>query len=427
MKRVFVSAIGIAFAVFAGFGAFAEAPRPNVILIVADDLGYECLGAYGGVSYSTPNLDKMTREGLLFSNAYSQPLCTPTRVKLMTGRSNFRNYKAFGHLDPGEITFGHILQNAGYKTCLAGKWQLFGRHDEWAGKGTHPRDAGFDAYCVWQVADRGSRYADPLIETDTKPLQTYEDQYGPDLFLDFITDFVESNRENPFFVYYPMALVHNPFVPTPDSAEWAGGRDKKHDKHFADMMSYMDKVVGRIIAKVDELGLGDNTLILFTGDNGTTRGVKSRMADGSRIVGAKGSTVDAGIHVPLIARWKGVTPPGTRTSDLISFDDFFPTIVELAGATLPKDRVIDGVTFAPQLRGEKGSPREWVFCHYDPQWGNRVPARFAMNHRWKLYGDGRIFNLRDDLKEARPVEFVDLPTDAQHDIAPLQAVLDRMK
>jgi arylsulfatase A len=377
--------------------------RPNIILIMADDLGYECLGCYGSVSYKTPELDKLAKTGMRFDHAYAQPLCTPSRVKLMTGRCNFRNYVAFGVLDPGETTFAHMLQHAGYATCVAGKWQLYGRKPGWVGAGTYPDRAGFDDYCLWQIEERESRYADPLIKRKGAPLHVFKGAYGPDVFCDYITEFMERNRHRPFLVYYPMCLVHDPFVPTPDSEAWREDRTAQNVKYFADMVAYMDKVVGRIVRKVDELGLRDNTLILFTGDNGTSVKIVSEMVGGRTIHGGKGHTTDAGTHVPLIANWQSVVPPGSVCDDLISFDDFLPTLAELTGAPLPRNVMIDGRSFAPQLRGEKGNPREYILCHYDPRHGRWARTRFARNKRWKLYDDGRLFDVGADPLEQTPV------------------------
>jgi len=135
-----------------------ENKPPNIILIMADDLGYECLGSYGSTSYKTPVLDELAATGMRFEHCYSQPLCTPSRVKVMTGKYNSRNYTVFGSLDPKETTFAHVLKKSGYATCAAGKWQLYG-----GGSGTSPEQAGFDEHCLWQVKDRGSRYSDPTV------------------------------------------------------------------------------------------------------------------------------------------------------------------------------------------------------------------------------------------------------------------------
>lgn len=176
--------------------------KPNIILIMADDLGYEALGTYGGTSYRTPNLDRLAEEGMRFDHCYSMPLCTPSRVQLMTGKYNNRNYIGFGLLDPKEKTFGHYMKEAGYSTYIAGKWQLLGNpnQQQLAGNkiGTTPEKAGFDDYCLWQIDQLGSRYKDPKLSTKNGGTQTYPGKYGPDIFLQKIVSFMEDNKDSPF-------------------------------------------------------------------------------------------------------------------------------------------------------------------------------------------------------------------------------------
>ncbi len=373
--------------------------KPNIILIMADDLGYECLSCYGSLSYKTPVLDELARTGVRFENCHSQPLCTPSRVKIMTGRYNFRNYTRFGHFDFREKTFAQVLKKAGYATCIAGKWQLMGRG------AAGPYDAGFDEYCLWHMEDafapKGSRYRSPKIIKNGKLLDGLEGKYGPDIFCDYILDYIERHKDGPFFVYYPMTLVHGPFVPTPNSPDWAQPEHKRDKKYFADMVAYMDKVVGRIVSKLDELGLRKNTLVLFTGDNGTGRGITSQMR-GRTVKGGKGLTIDTGTHVPLIANWKGAAPVGKVCEDLVDFSDFLPTLAEAAGAALPENVTIDGRSFLPQLRGLKGNPKEWLLCHYVSQRG-RDFKRFVRDKRWKLYHTGELFDVQTDPLEQSPI------------------------
>lgn len=370
-RRDFLRAIGMGAAALAVprllSGGEASKKKPNIILIMADDLGYECLCCNGSTSYKTPVLDELARTGVRFEHCYAQPLCTPSRVQIMTGKYNFRNYTVFGSLDPKETTFAHIMQNCGYATCVAGKWQLYGGAEA---TGSYPDKAGFDEYCLWQVKDRGARYANPTVLLNGKLHRDIKGKYGPDVFCDFITDFVERHKKRPFFVYYPMVLTHAPFEPTPDSKDWNTKGRRNNKKNFADMVAYMDKIIGRIIRKLDELGLRENTLLLFTGDNGTPRSIASKLTD--RVLeGGKGLTTDAGTHVPLVASWKGTAPKGKVCGDLVDFTDFLPTLAEAVGAELPRERVVDGRSFLPQLRGEKCLPRDWVFCYYNPKMKNR--------------------------------------------------------
>lgn len=400
-RRTFLRSVGLAAAAGLAPRIRAAERKPNIILIMADDLGYETLGCYGSESYKTPALDKLAETGMRFEYCYSQPLCTPTRVQLMTGRYNFRNYDMFGYLELGEVTFGHLLKKAGYSTCIAGKWQL--------GNGIEgPSHAGFDEYCLWQIYNsfagkvvKGSRYADPLIYQNGKPLRNTEGKYGPDIVSDYIVDFIERKKDVPFFVYYPMILTHAPYQPTPDSPEWTTNRHAKDDKFFGDMVSYMDKIVGKIVAKLEELGLRENTLVMFTGDNGTGKAITSRFC-GKKFKGGKGTMTEAGTHVPFIANWPGVVPAGAVNENLIDFSDFLPTLSELAGAQLPPKLEIDGKSFLPQLKGQKGKPRDWIYSYY---WGrNPLKARrMVQGHRYKLFDDGTFYDIQNDPLQQNPL------------------------
>lgn len=436
-RREFIKAIGLGAATLSTPGCVSaarlsasEAPKgkANIVLIMADDIGYECFGCYGGTSYQTPVLDGLAKTGMRFEHCYSQPLCTPSRVQIMTGQYNFRNYKAFGVLDRKQKTFGHMLQRCGYATCVVGKWQLYGSSIEKRqsrGTGTYPQEAGFDEYCLWQVEQRGSRYRDPIIVQNGKYRKDLKGKYGPDVFCDYILDFIERRQTGPFFVYFPMALVHNPFEPTPDSKNWANAEHKGNKKYFADMVAYMDKIVGRIVRKLDELGLRENTLVLFTGDNGTNNSIRSKI--GEQIIrGGKGSTTDAGTHVALVANWKGVVPAEKVCDDLVDFSDFLPTLAEVADAKLPENVIIDGRSFLPQLRGEKGNPRSWVFCQYQRNPGDPL-KRFARDKRWKLYQGGRLFDVLTDRLEKSPMKAGQGGEEAAAARERLGAVLDSMK
>ena len=393
--------------------------KTNVILIMADDIGYECYAAYGGTSYKTPVLDKMAAEGMLFEHAYSNPLCTPTRVKIMTGLSNVRNYASFSILKKTERTIGHMMQDAGYRTAIAGKWQLYGAEhyrDLIRGKGSLPQDMGFDRHCLWQVEKLGSRFWGPTITIDGEVEKFGDDVYGPDVYCQFLLDRMAEYKNEPFFLYYPMALVHSPFVPTPDSAD-RNCKDKQ--RNFADMVAYMDKIIGRIVDKTVELGMAERTLILVTGDNGTHKSIKSNMGD-KVIVGGKGLPTDGGTHVGLFAYQPGAVPAGKVSSDLVEFSDFAPTIAEATGADALSP--VDGRSFFPQLRGRAGNPRETIFVYYWPRPEKDRPLRFVRNKRWKLYDSGQLFDVTNDVLEQNPV--INPRTRAIR--AELQEAMDRM-
>src|SRR4051794_34872565 len=254
-----------------GADASGSPKKTNVILILADDLGYETVGCYGCQSYKTPNLDAMAANGVRFSHCYVQPLCTPTRVQLMTGTYNVRNYVEFGWMDPRLKTFGNYFRDAGYATCMAGKWQL-GRDAKL------PKVWGFDKACLWQPPRRPSRYRNPGLEINGVQKDWNKNEYGPDIVSDYALDFISRNKAKPFFLYYPMMLTHGPYEPTPDSEDYgAKGTTKRQrqragndavDPHFRDMVQYTDKLVGKLLAHLDSLGLRENTLVLFLGDNG---------------------------------------------------------------------------------------------------------------------------------------------------------------
>lgn len=394
---------------------------PNIVLILADDLGYECIGADGGTSYKTPVLDKLAATGMRFDQCHVQPLCTPTRVQLMTGIYNVRNYTTFGHMDPKSATFANILKQAGYATCMAGKWQL-GRDPEL------PKKFGFDEYCLWQHLRRPPRYANPGLEINGRQKDYAHGEYGPDLVNDYALDFITRKKGGPFFLYYPMMLTHAPYQPTPDSADWdpkaRGENVNRAEKHFADMVAYMDRLIGKLIAHLEELGLRDNTLILFLGDNGTGKGTRSMMGD-RVVMGGKGGTLHTGTHVPLIANWPGTVPAGKRSADLVDGTDFLPTLCAAAGVPLPGDLKIDGRSFWPQLRGEKGQPRDWYYCWYGPY--DILVAEFAANARYKLYRGGQFYDLRQDPDEKQPVTVRALAGEAAAAAKVLQDALEQFK
>jgi len=393
-------------------------------------MGYECIGANGSRDYRTPELDALAAAGVRFTHCYAQPLCTPTRVKLMTGMSNRRNYIRFGRLDRSQTTFAHLLKDAGYRTCVAGKWQLGTEPDS-------PQHFGFEQSLLWQHT-RGrtdgekhdTRYPNPRLERNGKPVNYDGGEYSSDLFVDFIGKFMEANRDRPFFVYYPMALVHCPFCPTPDSEAWdpqsRGSKTYKGDpKNFADMVAYTDKVVGRIEAKLEDLGLRENTLLIFTGDNGTDKPIVTNTTFG-KVAGAKGSMTDGGTRVPCIVSWPAAMDEGRVVNDIIDSSDFLPTICKAAGAEIPADLAIDGRSFLPQLQGKPGDPREATHVWYSRSGDPRKAQAFARNQQYKLYARGDFYNVAKDRLEKRPLEDGSLSEEEKAVKTMLQARLDQM-
>jgi len=402
------------------------AGRPNVIVIMADDLGYETIAANGSTSYKTPNLDRLAAGGVRFTRCYVQPLCTPTRMQLMTGKYNVRNYVTFGEMEERAVTFGNLFKSAGYATCMAGKWQL-GRELE------KPKNYGFDEYCLWQHMRRPSRYPNPGLEINGVEKDFHAGQYGPDIVNDYAIDFITRHKDGPFFLYYPMMLTHGPYMATPDSRDWdpkvmQETGDKSH-QHFADMVAYMDKLVGKVDATLGKLGIRENTLLLFFGDNGTGAGTRSMMGattgEQRVVIGAKGSTIEAGMRVPLIASWPKTIAGGNICDDLVDSTDMLPTICAAAGIKLPADFVTDGRSFLPQLKGERGQRREWIYCWYSPRGG---PLKeMAFDTRYKLYSTGQFYDTAADVDEKNPQKVSSLTGEAAAAAKKLQAVLDQYK
>jgi arylsulfatase A len=400
-RRHLFGAVGMGMSNLLSTNLRASARPPNVILLMADDAGYECFAPYGSRQYCTPALSRLARNGVRFNHCYATPLCTPTRVALMTGQNNVRNYTDFGAILPGQYTFADLFHRAGYASAIAGKWQLQGTPNA---KGIAPADAGFDTYCLWNTGRTSpDRYWKPSIECDGKLINGREDQYGPDLF--------------------------STFLPTPDS------RDRKSEDlqiNFTDMVAYCDKIVGRFLDTLERLKLHDNTIFIFTGDNGAEHTIVSRL-NGRTIRGDKGRSTAAGTHVPLIVAGPGI-PAGRIVNDLVDFTDFLPTLADATGSRLPSGIPFDGQSFWPQLTGAKGRPRETIFNYYFPRPYSKAfnspyrhpEVRYAFDHRYKLYGDGRLFDTEADPREEHPLP-VEADTATLEAVrAKLQAAIDRM-
>ncbi len=397
------------------------AERPNVLVIMADDLGAHELGLYGHSSHKTPNLDSLGRSGIWFTTGYSTPICHPTRFEIMTGQYGHHNGVYHFPNRPGgppankgpddiasHLTFGKIFQQAGYATAHAGKWQLSGQHP------TLIRECGFDEYCMWaykhnlpegvthdgawegREGSKTCRYWHPSIVQNGKYLDTDDDSYGPDIYSDFILDFIQRQQEKPFFVYYPMALTHGQFFSTPDSTKTREDRFK-HDKkrNWQANVEYTDKIIGKLVKGLEQLGKRENTLIIFVGDNGTG-------GDG------KGQATEKGCRVPFIVNGSGLVKAVGQSPELVDLSDIVPTICEVAGIELPKDHIIDGVSFAPYLRGESKPQREWIYAYLGPK-------RVVRTKRWLLEQNSMSdFGKLYDCGESRNGEGYKLVTKSQN-------------
>lgn len=364
----------------ASFAVAAQPKRPNIIFILADDYGVGEVSSYGADNYKTPNLDALAKGGTRYTRAYTPSLCGPSRATILTGRYLFRtgatNQDATGRFTPtAETMMPKILKTAGYVTAAVGKWGQLP---------LGPAEFGFDEYLkfqgsgtYWNTQARGKKY---LVNGQQVPLRDKE--YLPDLMHQFVTDFITKNHDKPFYLYYSLSHVHADILPTPDSAP-----DSKDI--FADNVTYLDKLVGKLVAELERQKLREKTLLVFFGDNGTANPRADRATiGGRRLAGAKGSLLEGGNLVPLIVNWPGVTPAGKVRADLIDSSDFVPTFAELAGAKLPEKTVVDGRSFAASLRGETKPAREWVFLQLANKW-------YTREANWKLTQAGELFDMSD--------------------------------
>jgi arylsulfatase A len=402
--------------------------RLNVILIMADDSAADNYGCYGNKFFSTPRLDSLARTGAKFNHCYSEPVCTSSRVKIMTGRDGIRNYVQFGTLDQDEVTFGNMMKGANYKTAIAGKWQLHG-----GSRGTLAPACGFDNYCLWNYPGTSrSRFWNPSLMRDGKLMETTEKDYGPDILTDYLIEFIGKNRSKPFFAYYPMLLVHSPFLETPDSKLNANRLISKSLTNFRDMTAYADKCVGRIVDALEKYGLRDRTVIIYTTDNGTSRSLTYPYGEEKR-KGEKAYATDGGTHAPLIVNCPGTVPAGTVSDDLVDFSDVLPTIADITGAKLPEVK-LDGRSFWPQCLGTKGNPRDFIFQYYYPKYKpaaakhgqgvNDQEIIWAQNQRHKLYRDGTLYAVIDRYEKTPLSPGVSTQADKDRDL--LQRALDSM-
>ncbi len=383
----------------------AQENRPNILLIFADDVGQEVLGCYGGTSYNTPNLDALAAGGVRFRHVYAMPVCHPSRLTLLTGRYPFRlGNPKWGTFPKAEEsrTVAHALKQAGYATAVAGKWQLTLLRDDPG----HPSRLGFDEYCLFGWHE-GPRYHAPLILQNGQVRADVVDRYGPDVYCEFLVDFMSRNRDGPFFAFYSMALCHD--VTDDLDAPVPYGPEDRYET-YAEMVVAMDVRVGRLVQALERIGLRENTLILYVTDNGTPKAtivsardgrflrepVFSRLGD--RVIpGGKGDLTDGGTRVPLIVNWPGVVPAGRVVDGLVDLSDFFPTFAELAAASLPRDVSLDGTSFVEVMRGRVDSTRAWVYAEHEQG------LRWVRNRLWKLYGDGRLFDMTRDPSELSPI------------------------
>jgi len=391
----------------------AGASKPNIIFILSDDLGVDILSCFGSDQYKTPHLDALATGGMKFTHAYAAPLCGPSRALIMTGRYAFRtgavNQDRVALITPEkEVMMPKILKGAGYVTASFGKWGQLG---------LTPGAFGFDEYLnfkgsgiFWNTQPKGKEY-----DLNGKPVELMDKEYMPDLMHKLAVDFITRSQDKPFYLYYSMSHIHGDILPTPDSKEGASAKEL-----YADNIVYHDKLVGQLIAELEKLKLREKTLIVYVGDNGTAKGgAELSTVGGKKINGSKGSMLEGGSLVPMIVNWPGTTPAGTVCADMIDFSDYVPTFAALAGAKLPENVIIDGQSFLPQIKGQKGTPREWAYVQLARMW-------YLRDMNWKLNEKGELYDM-----SGAPFEEKLVPADSTDPVAlaeraKLQAALDKL-
>ena len=384
--------------------------KPNIIYILADDLGIGDVSAYGADSNHTPIIDKLAKEGIRFQHGYTAPLCGPSRAMILTGRYAFRtgavNQDMCGDLKPAnEVMIPSVLKSAGYVSSMSGKWGQLP---------LHPSDFGFDDYIrfngsgVYWNGEKGK----PETYTVNGVTKELGNQYMPDLVHEHAVNWIRTNKNKPFFLYYSLVHVHGKIVATPDS--------KPGSDLYADNIAYMDKLVGKLLTTLDSLKLRQNTLIVFMGDNGTGGPYAKRATiNGRPLSGKKGDMLEGGGLVPLLANWPSVIPPNQVSNTLIDASDLLPTFADIAGAKLPTQNPLDGRSFLPQLLGKKGSPRDWIFCELGNKW-------YVRDARWKLNREGELYDMINSPFEEKKVVDIASNKETSAAYARLKAVLDNL-
>ena len=423
--------IGIAVLMIGLCGALAhsaETRRPNIVFILADDLGYTDVACFGSKYYETPNIDRLASEGVRFTNGYScGPNCQPSRAALMSGQYGPRTgvYTVGGidrfdwqsrplrpvdnvtALPLDKITIADTLKKAGYATGMFGKWHLGSDPQHFPGK------RGFD-----EAIESAGLHFD--FKTNP-PTDHPKDQYLADFLTDHAVDFIERHKDQPFFLYLPHYAVHAPHNAKQELIEKfkdkppVGGHK---DPTYAAMIASVDESVGRIMTTLDKLGLADNTLVIFSSDNGGVGGYdnaglsKGGITDNSPLKGGKGMLYEGGVRVPYVFRWKGTVKPGQSNETPILGVDLYPTLLELVGTKAPVNYTLDGMSYAPLLKGTKSTlDRDALYWHFPGYLGfaanewRTTPVGSVRAGDWKLiefFEDGReeLYNLKDDIGES---------------------------
>ena len=391
--------------------------KPNFIFILVDDLGWTDLACQGSTFYETPNIDRLASQGMRFTQAYSAcTVCSPTRASLMTGQYPARLHLTdwiTGHVRPQaklkvpnwqmrlpleETSIAEALRRGGYATASIGKWHLGGPEFFPDKQGFEENHGGYDK---GQPPSYFSPYNIPTLKDGPKG------EFLSDRLTEDALKFIERNKAKPFFVYLPHYAVHTPLmgksnVVTKYEAK-ASPQNPQHNAKFAALIESVDDSVGRILGKLDELGLTDSTVIVFTSDNGGL--VLNQVTSNLPLRAGKGSTYEGGVRVPLFVKWPAVTKPGSRCDTPVITPDFFPTLLEMAGLKTETKRPVDGESLVPLLKQSGDLQREaiyWHYPHYHP--GGATPYSAIRQGDWKLIEfleDNRteLYNLREDLSE----------------------------
>jgi arylsulfatase A len=405
--------------------AFA-ADKPNVVLILIDDLGQRDLGCYGSTFYKTPYIDKMAKEGIRFTDYYSAcPVCSPTRASILTGkypqRMNItdwipgRDDRPDQRLKPPpirnelpleEITIAKSLKAHGYATALIGKWHL-------GGKGFEPEKHGFDLNIAGDETGTARSYFAPFENKQGK-MPGLEKADAGEYLTDRLTTeaekFIDANKDKPFFLYMPHYAVHAPMKAKQEIIDKYPGKPvhgKQSNPIYAAMVESMDASVGRVLKKLDDLKLSDNTFVIFTSDNGglaTLEGMPFAPTFNGPLREGKGYLYEGGIRDPLIVKWLKGVKAGTVTEQVASSIDLFPTILELCGVTT--ENKLDGVSLYPVFKGEKLANRAiyWHYPHYANQGGRPGGAiRIGDYKLIEFYENGRreLIDVKKDVSESR--------------------------
>lgn len=403
-----------------------ENNRPNIIVILVDDLGWSDLGCFGSQYYMTPNIDKLTEQGMKFTSAYMMPTCSPSRASLMTGEypprtgifsvdvyayaplkmRKLKGIPSKRYLVSEDVTIAEVLKNAGYKTGSFGKWHL-GNNEE-----TYPTNQGFDVNVGGCEAGSPKSYFSPFKKIKNIDVKE-EGKYITEVLTDSVCAFIQGNKDKPFFIYFPFYQVH---VPVHAKKEWVEKYQGKegfygqNNPNYGAMVSYMDYSVGRVLDKLEELNLSKNTIVVLTSDNGGQIMVTSN----TPLNGQKGNLYEGGIRVPLIVKWPGKTKPGSSSDVPVTVVDYFPTLAEMAGAAIPENKITDGESIVPLLNGDNHLNREAIFWHLTSYNGNgrsnsylwQTPGGAIRKGNWKLienFEDNSIelYNLKKDIGETK--------------------------